>query len=212
MESKSIKDNILKSSKKCKKYLINVKKLQKNSKNSIFIENVEDEEESSKQVLEEFISMRIWVKTLLSIYGTLPNIIKLIDSIITKNATNPFGNNLNDSTMGQIDRVINLFDRKNKLLNIYLLIKKMIEGASDEEKRLISYKFVNKITIPAMAQKFACTERNVFRKINNLVDRLTASTIERGWTICFIETQLSNEPWIMESYNTFKAEELKRKH
>ena len=211
MESKNLNNGILKSRKKCKKYLINIKKLQKNGKNGIFSENPIVEEDSSKQVLEEFVSMRIWVKTLLSIFGSLPNIIRLIDSIINKNATNPFGNNMYDSTMGQIDRVINLYDRKNKLLNIYLLIKKMIEGASEEEKRLISFKFVNKITIPAMAQKFNCTERNVFRKVNNMVDKLTASTIERGWTICFIETQVLGEPWIMENYNSFKEEELKRK-
>ena len=211
MEINRANERVLKSRKKCKKYLISIKKLQKNDKNGTFDEKLVNNEDDSKQVLKEFVSMRIWVKTLLSIFGSLPNIIKLIDSIINKNATNPFGNNMYDSTMGQINKVINLYDRKNKLLNIYLLIKKMIENASEDEKKIIGLKFVNKVTIPAMAQKFGCTERNVFRKINNVVDKLTASTIERGWTICFIETQLSNEPWIMENYNTFKAEELKRK-
>ncbi|MBQ7579040.1 MAG: hypothetical protein IJT25_00715 [Clostridia bacterium] len=204
-------NKVLLSKKNRKKYLINIKKLQKNDKNGVFDNLSAVKAEDNKVVLEEFLNMKIWVKTLLSIFGSLPNIIKLIDSILSKNATNPFGTSMYDSTMNQIDKVINLYDRKNKMLNIYLLIKKIISDASEEDKKLISYKFVNKITIPAMAQKFNCTPRNVFRKINNLIDKLTASTIERGFTICFIESQLSSEPWIMEQYNSFKNEEIKKK-
>lgn len=210
MESKSNQQKVFRSNKNCKKYLVNIKKLQKNGKFDDFSQVFCNDKESSKQVLQEFSSMRIWVKTLLSIYGSLPNILKLIDSIIAKNAANPFGINYGESAMDQIDRVISLTDRKNKLLNIYLLIKKMIENATEKEKQIINYKFVNKITIPAMAQKLGCTERNVFRKINTIIDRLAASSVERGWTICFIESQLNNEPWIMENYNIFKKEEERR--
>ena len=211
MEINNMEQGVFRSRKKCKKYLINIKKLQKNGKIGGFYQNNGDSKEDANIVLKEFSCMRIWVKTLLSIYGSLPNILKLIDSIIAKNAANPFGANYGESAMDQIDRVINLTDRKNKLLNIYLLIKKMIENVGEDEKKLISYKFVNKITIPALSQKLGCTERNVFRKINNMIDRLAASSIERGWTICFIESQLVSEPWIMENYNMFKLEEERRR-
>lgn len=211
-----VKKPILSSYKKCKKLLKTVKNHQKSAINcqksnkSIAVDGFDEFDRNS--VLGEFNSMRVWVKTLLSIYGSVPNIIKLIDGLVSSNATNPFGScgNSTCDTYGQIEKIIDLCERKNKMLNIYILIKKLIADITPAENALIEARFVEKLTVEAVALDLKCTTRSVFRKINSLVDKLATFAISKGWSTFFIESQLEDEPWVIEQYNSFKIEQQKK--
>lgn len=163
-------------------------------------------------VLTEYETMRIWVKTLLSIYGSIPNIIKIIDQIISNQASNPFGISgcHSANTFDQFERVIDFCERKNKLINIYVLIQKMIEGLSSDDLKLVELKFVNKVTAEAIAGKFDINLRTVYRRIEAVVKKLATESLARGWTTLFISHQLSNEPWVSEQFEQIKAESVRR--
>ena len=201
--------------KKCKKFIKNVKKCSKNAfygKNfKIRVEKSPYDEYDKTSVLGEYNCMRIWVKTLLSIYGSIPNIIKLIDGLISSNATNPFGfGGTSFNTYGQIEKVIDLCERKNKMLNINILIEKLIEDCCEADRRLIDDRFVEKMTVEAISLELKCTPRSVFRRVNSLIDRLATYAIGKGWTTCFIESQLQDEPWVVEQFNSYRQEEIKK--
>ena len=67
--------------------------------------------------------MKFWIKTLLSVHSNLPEIIKSVDKIIEINAsslsfiTDIY--NTEKSTYAQVEKVIDLTERKNKLLNLF---------------------------------------------------------------------------------------------
>ena len=71
--------------------------------------------------------MKIWIKTLLSVQANLPEIIKSVDKIIEINAQSlSFISdiyNTEKTTFSQVEKVIDLTERKNKLLNIFLISK-----------------------------------------------------------------------------------------
>lgn len=195
------------------------KKYSRNSKNNENIANIKAFEkvvkvsravslEEKKLILTEYEEMQVWIKTLLSIYGSIPNIIKIIDQIITNQATNPFGAShyCAINTMGLIEKVIDFYERKNKLLNIYILIEKLQERASDLELKLIKMKYVNKLTIDGIAQNLGMERRSVYRRFESLNKKLASYALSKGWTTLFISTQLENEPWVEEQYKFYKQE------
>ena len=163
-------------------------------------------------ILTEYENMKVWVKTLLSIYGSIPNIIKVIDQIITNQATNPFGAShfCAINTYGQFEKVIDFYERKNKLINIYVLIEKLLEGVSEEEKTLIKLKYEKRITIDGIAQKLMLDRRSVYRKLDAMVKKLASFSLSKGWTTTFISHQLENEPWVAEQYNAYKKESISK--
>lgn len=204
-------NNILKKRKKySKNYKNSPKTLKVNNFDKIVKRSRVATEHEKNLILTEYEDMQVWVKTLLSIFGSLPNIIKVIDQIIENQATNPFGAShfCAVNTFGQIEKVIDFYERKNKLLNIYVLIQKLLEGLNDEEKSLINMKFVNKITIEAIAQNIGMERRNVYRKFNTLNKKLASFSLSKGWTTTFISNQLESEPWVAEQYNYFKKEAI----
>lgn len=201
--------------KKRKNYAQMHKNPQKTLKTASFDKMVKLSRVASKEekdlVLTEYEDMQIWIKTMLSIYGSLPNIIKIIDQIIENQATNPFGAShfCAVNTFGQIEKVIDFYERKNKLLNIYVLIGKLFDGLNEEEANLVNMKFVNRITVDAIAQTLNIDRRSVYRKFNSLIRKLASFSLSRGWTTTFISNQLENEPWVVEQYNSFKKETAK---
>lgn len=198
------------------------KKYSRNSKNSENIANIKAFEkvvkvsravslEEKKIILTEYEEMQVWIKTLLSIYGSIPNIIKIIDQIITNQAVNPFGASryCEINTLGLIEKVIDFYERKNKLLNIYILIEKLQERATDLELKLIKMKYVNKLTIDGIAQNLGMERRSVYRRFESLNKKLASFALSKGWTTFFISSQLENEPWVEEQYKFFKQELLR---
>ena len=108
-------------------------------------------QDEKMRVYGEFEDMKIWVKTLLEIYGSLPNIIKILDQIISSNAISPFGVSqaCSINTFSQVEKVIDYCERKDKMLNIDLfnkeekvikekIIQYILENIYDDDLMLVN--------------------------------------------------------------------------
>ena len=73
------------------------------------------------KLIDDEQKMKLWIKTLLYAQSSLPEIIKSVDKIIEINASSlSFVTdiyNTEKSTFAQVERVIDLTERKNKLVN-----------------------------------------------------------------------------------------------
>ena len=199
--------------KKRKKYSNYVKKCHKNDNikdfSKLVSKNNEISEDDKKLVLCEYEKMKIWIKTLLSVYASIPNIIKIIDQIVSSHASNPyvtFGGN----AFCDIEKVIDFCDRKNKLLNIQLMTNKLIDFSNDDEKRIIHFKFKDRATIETIAKFLMIEKRSVYRKIDSIIGKLATFALTQGWSTAFISNQVKNEPWIEERFNDYASEAQKR--
>ena len=208
------KDKTINNAKNCKISQTKSKKCNKNAKNGKIINfsnalDAFDKNEKSV-VLGEIGKMRIWVKTLLSIYGTIPNIIKIIDKIIVSQASNPYGSNFGIDSYGQIEKVIDYVDRKIKLTNINLMTQKLIDSAIADERELIEMRFDQRLTANEIANYLGIDLRSVFRKIEKVISRLADIAIIKGWTSRFVSSQLTDEAWVIERFNDYYDEYQKR--
>ena len=150
------------------------------------------------------IKFKFWIKTLLSSYSTFPEIIKTIDKIIELQASSlTFASdiyNKNKSTLSQVEKVIDLTERKNSLLNVYIMIKEMIKKLSEDESELLEKKFMYNWSADELAREYSVSTRTIYRKIDKLIDQIFDYCIKHKWTLKFVELQIKDEGWLKEKF------------
>lgn len=156
--------------------------------------------------------IKLWIKTLISIQSNLPEIIKSVDKIIEMNASSlSFISdiyNTQKGTFAQVERVIDLTERKNKLLNLYLISKNLLSGLAEEERTFLKRKFIYNWTADELAIEYQVSIRTVFRRTEKLLDKIYETTKHKNWSLNFINAQVKNESWIFEKFNRFAKDSM----
>lgn len=179
-----------------------------------------NEEELKKEKLKSCIDsmgddlkLKFWIRTLISSYSVIPEIVKTVDKIIEIQASSvSFMSdifNKNKSTISQVENVIDLTERKNSLLNIYLMSKKMIEHLSEDNRDFLEKKFVFNWSSEEISNYFNISIRTVYRKIDKLIDLICVFCIKNNWSLKFILSQTKSEGWIKEKYLKFVKDYFK---
>lgn len=191
--NQKITKNMLKIDKSCR----NMSKL---SSNAMW-------EEAKKTQLD------IYVKTLFEIYRTLPNVIKILDQIIESRASNAMiSNGLFSSTFDEVEKVIELSERKDKLLNLYFIADNMMKMLSEKQRKFATIKFIKKHTTETIAEELGTTKRSVYRSANTIIKQLCLKMLEKKWDSKFIAFQIGeNEKWIENIFNSKLKEEKSNK-
>ena len=156
---------------------------------------------------------KFWIKTLISSYKTIPKIIQAIDKIIELQAssvsftTNIF--NKKNTTMSQVENVIDLTERKSSLLNIYVMTKNMLSSLSEEHFEFIEKKYIYDWSNEELSNYYSISIRTVYRKVYKIIDEICAYSIKKNWSFKFIENQIKNEGWLKDKYSKLINEYFK---
>lgn len=164
------------------------------------------------KLLNEDQKMKLWIKTLISVQSNLPEIIKSVDKIIEMNASSlSFASdiyNAEKTTYAQVEKVIDLTERKNKLLNIYLISKNLISCVAEDDRVFLKRKFVYNWTAEDLANEYNVSIRTVFRRTEKLIDKIHELTKRKNWSINFINLQVKGENWLYEKFKRFAKDGL----
>ena len=156
--------------------------------------------------------MKAYAKTLLIIYPTIPNIIKIVDSMVEKRASSSISLSSiysgTDYTYKQMEKMIDLTERKCKLLNIFSLIKELLEPMSTLDYEVVNLKFFRRKKIADIAESLSIDERSVYRRINKILDSIVKHCNLNLITLSTIEGLVKGEGWIKEIFNK-SMEEIK---
>lgn len=182
--------------------------IKKDAKYSIICRNMSNKEKLWEKAQKT--QLHLYVKTLLEAYRTLPNVIKILDQIIEKRASSAMlaCSGIFSNTYDEIEKVIELSERKDKLLNLYIITDNMLKMLSEKQRKFVIMKFVKKRNIDAIAEELKITKRNVYRNANNLIKQLCIKMLERKWDSDFIALQIGkNEVWLENIFNKKYEEE-----
>lgn len=167
----------------------------------------------NNEILEDMEreTLSTWVKTMLTIYPTLPNIIKVIDSIVELRATNltsayTSSGQLKYSSYDQVDRVIKMMERKSKMLRIHDFVCDLIKPLKKEELRFLKLRFFTRMRIEKLVEVTGISTRSVYRKAHHIISKLTSALSVRGITSCDIEDMVKGEHWIYAQYDKHASE------
>ena len=165
---------------------------------------LENELKAYINLLSDEQKTKFWIKTLFSVYSNIPEVIKAVDKIIEIQASSmSFINDIygtEKSTLSQVEKVIDLSERKNNLLNIYLITKNLFSTVSDEDKLFLERKYIFNWTADELATEYNVSSRTIFRKLEKLIDSVYLSTKRKNWSLKFITLQVKNESWLSEKF------------
>ncbi len=165
------------------------------------------------KTLDNSQKLKFWIKALISSYNTIPQIIKTVDKIIEIQASSvSFMSdvfNKNKSTYSQVENVIDLSERKNYLLNIYVMTKKLLSSLSEDDFDILEKKYIFNWNNDDIAKFYSISTRTVYRRMDKIISKISNYSIKQNWTLKFIESQVSSEHWIKEKFYKIICEYLK---
>lgn len=174
----------------------NKEKSLKNDKNKILINYSINEEKEMK--------MKAYVKALLTIYPTIPNIVQIVDNIVEKRATTSISLSSiysgTSHTYKQFEKVIDMTERKCRLLNIYSLIKEILTPMSLRDYEIVDLKYFRRHKINVIAERLEMDERSLYRRLNKILESVVKFLNMNMIDIFTIEHMIRGEGWIKEIY------------
>lgn len=180
--------------------LVNKKQIKQNNL-SLYLKSLNEEQK-----------IKLWIKTLLSVYNNLPEIIKSVDKIIEINAsslsfiTDIY--NTEKSTYAQVEKVIDLTERKNKLLNLFLMSKNLLSNINEDDRLFLKRKYIFGWTAEELSQEYQVSIRTIFRKTEKIIEQIFEKVKKKNWTLNFINFQVKDELWLIEKFKRIAKDNM----
>ena len=148
----------------------------------------------------------IWGKTLLEAYKYMNRLIKSIDRLVVdKGVHSHFSYNGEGKKKKKMEAIIDLIQRKKRLLVIKMLTEEGVKNLDEYNAKLLVRYYFDKVDTLTIANEVGESRRTVHRHINNAILDFMDKVNELGYTSKQIETMLENENWIVGIYNGFVA-------
>ena len=180
--------------------LVNKKQIKQNNL-SAYIKSLNDDQK-----------IKLWIKTLLSVHSNLPEIIKSVDKIIEINASSMSFitdiYNTEKSTYAQVEKVIDLTERKNKLLNLFLMSKNLLSSIDEDDSLFLKRKYIFGWTAEELSQEYQVSIRTVFRKTEKIIEEIFEKAKKKSWSLNFINLQVKDELWLIEKFKRIAKDNM----
>lgn len=155
----------------------------------------------------------IWAKTLLTSYRFLDRIAGAIDRIIEKKAlstSSMLGSDIyTNGTQNLADKIIELMERKVKLINIKVLTESALKKLKPLDAKLLIKKYIEKQAVESIYVELGMPRRTYFRKIGEAEAKFEANCAQMSFPSGRLESYLEKEGWIMEVKRSYEKGEIK---
>lgn len=150
-----------------------------------------------------------WTKTLLYVYKYLDRVSDGIDKLVEQNAFNSFyyGQNRSDNNVVSVaKRIINLCERKAKLVNMKVLVDTCLLKSTTLSAQLLIERYIDEDESDIIANRHNLHIRTYFRKLIQAETSFSILMLKEGFSEEKLSNYLSGEKWILEVYEKFKNE------
>ena len=154
---------------------------------------------------------QLWTQTLFESYNYINSITKTIDKRVMSLGINSYktSNFGKDYTLELMEAVIELIERKKKILKLKFLIEDALRNITLESAKLLLRKYVDKQTLQKLAKENNTTVGVVRRKLKKALKEAYAYFCERGYCISTLEREFLSEKWLVGIYERkYEAQKL----
>lgn len=156
-----------------------------------------------------------WAKTLLYTYKYLNRITDAIDKLVDRNAMNSFyfcsNNQKHNSVISVSNRIIELMERKKKLVNVKVLVDQSLLACDKLGAKILIEKFIDDDNAEEVALRHNLNIRTYFRRQDTAEKNFYANLVKLGYDERRLKEYLADERWIMEVYDKFQKESQEQK-
>lgn len=148
-----------------------------------------------------------WGKTILTIYRYLERIAGAIDKLVERQALNSYyyfkENTQNNGVLNVAEKIIELSERKVRLINIKVLTEESLKKCDRKLAELLIYRYIDGDRSEDIAKRLDLSERTYFRRLNQAEDQFLHNFAVKGFSENKLTSYLKEEKWIMEVFNKF---------
>ena len=143
---------------------------------------------------------RILVKSVLDSYTFIPAVTKGIDKRVLATSMKTTGTYWINDTLSVMNEVVDLIERKKKLINLKCLIDDCFKNISSENARLCVLRYVDKLSIKEISEIVEISERTTRRLLESALDEVYNYFSEQGFDSFNLLYYLKDEQWIVGKY------------
>ncbi len=145
--------------------------------------------------------MKNWSKTLLYSYRYLETIVETIDDMVKKiSLYSMYYNRKNNfDTISQINKLIELNDRKVNLTNLKVIIEECLDCLSVKDLQFVSLFYIDGLNHEETAKAMNVSVRTFFRRKKLALERFT-SILSKKYSIEYFFDNYSEESWLIDFY------------
>lgn len=146
--------------------------------------------------------MKIWSKTLLSVYKYLESISKAIDNLVMKKSINSsfYSNCKCANAFDCANQLIELTERKLKLINLKVICEDAMCKLSSCYKRIVALCFIDGVKSSDVAKMLNISMRTLFRKKNEALNCFSKVLKNMGYDSKKLEELYGSEVWLKNVY------------
>lgn len=147
--------------------------------------------------------MKYWSKSALTIYRYLETMSNTVDKIVLSTGKTSYSSMLQkyQSTYYQAGKMIELLERKRKMINLKVAVEDSFASLSVMDRRILGLVYVDGIKSEKVAKLLNMSLRTFFRRkfiaLNNFSDSMEA----KGFNNEFFIKEYSKERWFLSVYN-----------
>lgn len=147
--------------------------------------------------------MKYWSKSALLMYRYLEKMTNSIDKLImdTSKHSNSQSAQRNHTTYFQARKLIELLDRKRKMINLKVAVEDALAQLDKTDRRILSLAFLDGVTSDLIAQFLGVSLRTYFRKKVRALDNFSIQMMACGFDTEFFRSEYYSEKWFMSVYN-----------
>lgn len=144
--------------------------------------------------------MKVWSKTLLSVYRYLEAITGAIDNLIVKKGVNSmfYTDRRGLNTYDCANEIIELTERKINLINLKVLVEDGLNKLSFEHKRILMLFYVDGLKTTEVTTVMGCVERTFFRKKDEAVVAFGKNLRCMGFDEYRLSQMFEKEKWLRD--------------
>lgn len=158
-------------------------------------------------IIGGIMQKNIWAKTILTSYRFLEKVADSIDRLVETKALNSFymsGQNFSKNNVYVItESLINLSERKKKLINIKLLTEKALQNCQKDYAQILIERYIDGDKAKEISLRHELSMRTYFRRLNSAETQFLCLLSQYGFNENYLQNYLLTEKWILDIYSKF---------
>ncbi len=151
--------------------------------------------------MKQNLENELWGKTLLSVYRYLQTMANSIDNLIKRIGINSaFNNSIYNATYKDTNKIIELTERKIKIINLKVLTEKALNGLSEKHKKILVLCYVDNLNYKKIIEILNISERTYFRRKEMAIASFSNLLAVFGFDAKKLSDYLKHENWIKNAY------------
>ena len=161
------------------------------------------------------MNLKIFGKTLLSVYRYLETITNAIENLVDKTTMNSMylSQQKNLTTFDLSTKLLDLLDKKQKMINLKVICEKCVNQLDDQDKKILYLIYFEGVKSTMISKILNISIRTVFRRKEIALTNFEFLLRKEGYDINYFKENYSSEKWLMDYYRFtskgFTAKEMK---